>query len=276
MKTSTLIGAALGAAAGAIGWRYGAVPIVPAVSLGVVGGAVAGSAVGRRGKKKLTPEQAAIMSKLVGPKIKVPKLAKMGNSRRLELTLKAWLSLAEIFLDQWGPTFAVGDIYYKGIEWPASAYAPGTYGRKHGPKKPGLLYNMVIPEMGGTFSEYGRKLWLDSPTEAVARADELLSYAIGAGISLEEQGETKIVVGPSGASLTDLAEDYARDAAISYLASAVPGGGAVLALADEMGIGWSFSSGPQDVDSAPETLYNRGVALVRADDLITFALANPS
>ena len=72
-----------------------------------------------------------------------------------------------------------------------------------------------------------------------------------------------------------LVEDQARDAAVGYLAAAVPGGAVVLAIAQEAGIGWTFSSGRHDVDPTPEFNQLRGLVFMRAANLIEYAYAHP-
>lgn len=189
------------------------------------------------------------------------------HAEQLDENLRAFFALAEIYAVEWKD-----NMYRVAIEKSRDMWAEDTYGRKHGPRLPGLLYSWV---MG--FASYGKNLWDTQPNLAVLRAESLVDLGIEWGITREEQGKT-INLGNEGEgpSVTELAEDYAKDAAITYLASAIPGGALVLAIAEFAGIGWTSGSGRQTVPKGADIPDDRAWAIAAADTLIAHAFANPA
>lgn len=196
-------------------------------------------------------------------------------AERLDEYLRAYLVLSETIASQ-----AKENTFKFSIELSRSMYAAGTYGRKHGPKNPGLLYSAVPWFLtGGQHVEalYGRELWSQQPAIAMLRAQDLLNQAIEVAQYLEEWGvPIKLGAEENGPTVGEMVEDYAQDAAVTYLAGAIPGGAIVLAIAELGGFGWTNGSGRREIPKGAEIPNDRLNAVGGAEDLIAYAYAHPA
>lgn len=213
-----------------------------------------------------------------GSSFKIPRLKTKAVStfaEQLDEYLRAYLVLSETLAVQ-----AKENTFEFSIEMSRSMSAPGTYGRKHGPRNPGLLYSAVPWFMtAGQKIEalYGRSLWDEQPAITVLRAEGLFNRAIVVAEILEEWGTPiKLGAGGNGPTVGEMVEDYAQDAAVSYLAGAIPGGAIVLAIAELGGFGWTNTSGRREIPKGADIPNDRLNAIGGAEDLIGYAYAHPA
>lgn len=204
---------------------------------------------------------------------KIPKLKGKQNTYgyRLSEYLRAFLALAELYAVE-----AKSNVYMEAIHRPASAYPPDTYGREHGPRLPGLLYSTLPPWLGGD-AIYAKQMWDAQPAITMIRAQGLLDFAMERGLYLAKQGQVLSTGdGGNGPTIGELAEDYAQDAAVTYLAAAIPGGALILGIAEAVGFGWTNTSGRQEVPKGEAIPNDRYRALESASDLLRHVEANPA
>jgi hypothetical protein len=121
------------------------------------------------------------------------------------------------------------------------------------------------------------QMWDKQPAITMLRADSLLNKALEIGKLLEEQrGPIALGNAGQGPSVGELIENYAQDAAVTYLASAIPGGALVIGVASELGIGWTNTSGRQEVPAGADIPNDRYNAIEGAAVLIAYANAHPA
>ena len=165
------------------------------------------------------------------------------------------------------------------IPYTSISYTVATHSKSK-KKQTGFLYGALPVWMTaeGNNAEYARGIWDRSPGEALTRAKWLNSYALAVVKKIKNDGGTLPPTGDNdeGPDLFELAEDYAQDAAVAYLAAAIPGGVVVLAVADQLGIGWTNTSGRQEFSAGGTCPNNRWRTTMAADELIAYAYANPA
>lgn len=204
---------------------------------------------------------------------KIPKLTIKPKTMETQLDeeLRAFIVMGDL-LCQTG-----NDMYRRMILSPNTFIKQNfpAWGREPGvPGQTGFLYSSVPPFLGSD-ADYSIGIWDTSPTVALTRARWMTSYALKFVEMLKELGQPLPPIGDGdGPGLGEVVEDYARDAAVSYLAAAIPGGVIVLAIADELGIGWTHGSGRQEIP--PTCPDSRWRATLVATKLIAHAYANPA
>lgn len=181
------------------------------------------------------------------------------DAQRLSSVLSSWMVLTDLSHAQWGEP--------SGSSLQQFVMGPGD-----------LLSNvrdLIGAETPKETADDAIAMWDRDPRAVLAAADALLRERVKQIAAREQQsGEPLDIGGGKSASLIDVAEQYASDAAISYLASTIPGAGLLTAAAAEAGVTWSFSSGRQDVGAGVqrlEWLRYRQIAFRRALDLIEHA-----
>ena len=212
---------------------------------------------------------------------KIPKLKTKPKTmeQQLDDNLRAFIVMADLVCAMGGY-----NMYERAISGPnefdPSTNLPWATEPGVGTKQTGFLYGALPVWMSapGENSEYARSIWDDSPFAAVSRSAWLVTYGLAYVSLLAEQGHKMPVTGDNdeGPDLGQLAMDYAQDAAVSYLAAAIPGGVVVLAIADELGIGWTNTTGRHDVPLQQACSNDRYLATITAEELIAHIYANPA
>ncbi|MCH7872544.1 MAG: hypothetical protein IID33_12670 [Planctomycetes bacterium] len=230
-------------------------------------------------KKKPSRRDAADAAQSPGFKIPVVKTKPKTLEQQLEENLKAYTVVADLLCQ--GPA---QNAYYRHIHGPEAspsaytdhfAWARNPYG---GTAQTGFLHSALPMWMSSESAEHAKAIWDSSPLMAVKQTEWMMDYAKAFILRLKEQGMAMPATGDNddGPDLGELAEDYARDAMIGYLAAAIPGGVVILAIADQLGIGWTNTSGRQQIDpkvacSGARIEFTRG-----AEELIAYAYAHPA
>lgn len=260
-------GAAVGGGIALLSSALGeAVAVAPFVLAGAAVGGGAGYRVERRRRvlSKLPTWLRAPATSYKQAHAIIPKLGGMSQPTRLEAILTSWMALTDAMAKAW----------------------PNSLQDARRPIETGeVLWNiddLWAPKIGNTgipnflSATTAKERWSSGQEAAViAEAEEHLKRTVKGAANLERQtGKPLMGEGGEEVSLLDAAEDYATDAAITYLVSMVPGAGTVAALASAAGVGWGFTSGRQTVPAAEwqnELQTGRRVAFSRALDLIRHA-----
>lgn len=220
------------------------------------------------------------------PRIKLGRGPRGSPAQRLQAALTAWALVADTSLKRY--TAAAAESYQiallpptdrpigfgiptiptdsaKGLLW-----AVGDY-----PARP--CWDHAIGGVNGSL--YARDAWQRDPERVIRRAQGLVSHALTAA-ALYAQGSRSPLLGdddPGGPTAGQLAEDYAREEAISYLVSTIPGGGVALDIGRALGgADWNYGMAErQSCDWATIAAKTRDLAHARAADLVAFAFAHP-
>ena len=164
---------------------------------------------------------------------------------------------------------------------PRWIFPADTYARADGPAHAGLLFNtldalavgrcvdMYAPCKGPLWSTCGRYHWDADPANTIAAVRDMTAAAVA--LLAKAEGETEQAAAPPAGSSWAALEQMGADAATDALAATVPAGGALLAAAEEAGIGWSFSGGPQYVDNTAKHQAATAIAAARMADLVAYA-----
>lgn len=235
-------------------------PVLPLIVMGVVVAAAASGAKKHKPRIPLKP-----LKRPIGDP------SKLSDADRLEAVLTSWAALVDATHATWGV----------GLVQSQDAMAAG-----------GLLWNVedIFRLNYGAAGDYSfcknwksantaRLRWNNGEQHAIiAQAEALLKTAVDwAAWQEEASGRAITTTGGATVSLFDVAEQYATDAAVSYLTASIPGAGAVLGLAsaieDATGlvIGWTSGTGRQEVprsEMIPGEIACRNIAVARVKDLI--------
>jgi hypothetical protein len=129
---------------------------------------------------------------------------------------------------------------------------------------------------GGTIAM--EQQWDKDPARVVRLSEQLVGCALYIAAAIEVATGRAVDLGkPGGPSVVQLAESYATDAAVGYLASAVPGGGAVMAVGSALGgPGWNMGKTERRTLPPLSACWEqyRAAALERAAALIAYAEQN--
>jgi len=119
------------------------------------------------------------------------------------------------------------------------------------------------------WSTCGRYHWDADPANTIAAVRDMTAAAVA--LLAKAEGETEQAAAPPAGSSWAALEQMGADAATDALAATVPAGGALLAAAEEAGIGWSFSGGAQYVDNTAKHQAATAIAAARMADLVAYA-----